>query len=60
MFAPEEFDGIDGGNSQLFNSMLIQMAYLLGLNRELGNFRNVFIDEKANNLGRKIWHYLIR
>lgn len=59
IYAPEESDGIDGGNSQAFNSMLLQMAYLLGLNREPGNFRNVFIDERANNLGRKIWHYLI-
>ncbi|KAK6459560.1 uncharacterized protein RJT20DRAFT_90428 [Scheffersomyces xylosifermentans] len=57
--APEEGDGIDGGDSQVSTAMLVQMAFSLGLNREPDKFDNCF-DEKTNHMGRKIWHFLLR
>ncbi|KAK6453712.1 uncharacterized protein RJT20DRAFT_131092 [Scheffersomyces xylosifermentans] len=59
MYAPEDGDGTDGGDAQVFNAMLIQMAYSLGLHREPDNFPNECNDEKINNLGRKIWFMLL-
>lgn len=71
IFAPEEGDGADGGDSQVFNGMLVQMAYAIGLNREPDNFQQyvpqqyqstvpLFIsDEKVNLLGRKMWYNLV-
>ncbi|KAK6456867.1 fungal-specific transcription factor [Scheffersomyces xylosifermentans] len=59
MFAPEDGDGADGGDSQIFNGMLVQMAYSMGINREPDNFPDVCNDNKVNNLGRKIWFFLI-
>lgn len=57
--APEEGDGVDGGDSQVATAMLIQMAFSLGLNREPEKFDNC-LDPKINNMGRKIWHFLVR
>ncbi|KAK6204766.1 uncharacterized protein RJT21DRAFT_133984 [Scheffersomyces amazonensis] len=57
--APEEGDGVDGGDSQVATAMLIQMAFSLGLNREPDKFE-IFNDERANHLGRKMWHFLVR
>ncbi|KAI5970643.1 hypothetical protein CANMA_000310, partial [Candida margitis] len=56
--APEESDGIDGGDSQVGTALIIQMAYSLGLNRE-PDLLDVCNDEKTNHLGRKIWAALI-
>ena len=56
--APEEGDGIDGGDSQVGTALLIQMAISLGLNRE-PDLLDVCNDEKINHLGRKIWAALI-
>ncbi|KAG5419293.1 CTA4 [Candida metapsilosis] len=56
--APEENEGIDGGDSQVGTALIIQMAYSLGLNRE-PNLLDVCNDEKTNHLGRKIWAALI-
>ncbi|CAI5760032.1 unnamed protein product [Candida verbasci] len=53
MFAPEDGDGADGGDSQTFNGMLIQMSYNLGLNREPSQ------DLKIDNIIRKTWFFLI-
>ncbi|KAK6204764.1 fungal transcriptional regulatory protein [Scheffersomyces amazonensis] len=53
--APEEGEGLDGGDFQIYNGMLIQMAYSMGLNREP---QKDLENEKANNLGRKIWYFL--
>ncbi|KAK6465703.1 fungal transcriptional regulatory protein [Scheffersomyces coipomensis] len=53
--APEDGDGLDGGDSQVYNGMLIQMAYSMGLNREPTKYMT---DEKTNNLCRKIWYFL--
>ncbi|KSA03180.1 uncharacterized protein AC631_01077 [Debaryomyces fabryi] len=58
MYAPEDGDGADGGDAQVLNAMLVQMAYSLGLNREPDNFPDVCNDPKMNHLGRKIWHSL--
>ncbi|KAG2736006.1 hypothetical protein G9P44_000096 [Scheffersomyces stipitis] len=57
--APEDGDGLDGGDGQVFNGMLVQMCYSIGLNREPDNYRETFTDEKTNNLGRKIWYYVV-
>ena len=59
MFSPEDGDGADGGDSQIFNGMLVQMAYSMGINREPDTFPDICNDEKVNNLGRKIWFFLI-
>lgn len=58
-FAPEDGDGIDGGDSQIFNGMLVQMAYSLGLHREPDLYPEAFKDEKINNLCRKIWYMVV-
>ncbi|EGW29864.1 uncharacterized protein SPAPADRAFT_52722 [Spathaspora passalidarum NRRL Y-27907] len=57
--APEDGDGINGGDAQVFNAILIQMGFTLGLHREPDNFPDTCNDEKVNNLGRKIWTYLL-
>ena len=59
MYAPEEGDGSDGGDSQVFTGTLIQMAISMGLNRDPDNFPDQLKDEKTNNLGRKIWYILL-
>lgn len=58
MFLPEDGDGADGGQSQIYNGMLVQMAYSLGVNREPDLFPEVLNDEKENNLSRKVWYFL--
>lgn len=60
LLSPEEGDGADGGNSQVFNSILIQMAYSIGIHREPNNFSDVCNDLRTNNLTRKIWSYILR
>lgn len=55
-YAPEDGDGADGGDSQVLNAVLVQMAYSLGLNREPDEQCK---DLKINNLSRKIWNYLV-
>lgn len=57
--APEESDGIDGGDSQVGTALLVQMAYSLGLNREPDKL-DVCNDERINHLGRKMWNFLMR
>lgn len=58
MFAPEDGDGSDGGESHVFNAVCLQTAYCMGLNREPNNFDDVCNDEKVNNLSRKLWYFL--
>lgn len=58
-FAPEDGDGADGGDLQVFGAMLIQMAYSLGLHREPDKFNDVCNNPKLNHLGRKVFQYLI-
>lgn len=59
MYAPEDGDSADGGDSQVFTATLVQMALLLGLNREPDLFPDACNDEKVNNIGRKIWYMLL-
>lgn len=59
MYAPEDGEGTDGGDSQVFNSMLIQMAYALGLHRDPDRVPEALKNEKMNNLSRKIWYSLV-
>ncbi|KAK6465702.1 fungal transcriptional regulatory protein [Scheffersomyces coipomensis] len=59
LYAPEDGDGADGGDSQVLNAILIQMAYSLGLNRDPDNFSDVLNDKKINQTGRKMWHFLV-
>lgn len=59
IYAPEDGDGIDGGDLQVFTATLVQMALLLGLNREPDHFADVCNDERVNNIGRKIWYMLV-
>lgn len=53
IYAPEDGDGADGGDLQVFSAVLTQMAYQLGLNREptSSNLR-------MNNLSRKLWSFV--
>lgn len=57
-YAPEEGDGIDG-DSQVLNSLLVNMAYSIGLNRDPDNFSDALNDPKQNHLCRKIWYFLV-
>lgn len=57
--APEEGDGADGGDARIFTGLLLQMAIVLGLNREPDNYPEDFIEKRANNIGRKIWYFLL-
>lgn len=57
--APEDGNGSDGGDSIVFNGMLVQLACSMGLNREPDNFDEIEKDERTNNLGRKIWYFLV-
>ncbi|EGW29865.1 uncharacterized protein SPAPADRAFT_63486 [Spathaspora passalidarum NRRL Y-27907] len=57
--SPEDGDGINGGDAQVFNAILVQMGFTLGLHREPDNFPDTCNDEKVNNLGRKIWTFLL-
>ena len=58
-FAPEEGDGLDGGDSQIATGMLVRMAYLLGINREPDNYPEILQNPKENNITRKLWGLLV-
>lgn len=57
--APEDGDGGDGGDSQIFTGMLIQMATSIGLNRDPAHFAVFFQDSKVPHLWCKIWSCLL-
>lgn len=59
MCSPEDGDGVDGGDSQIFNGTLVQIAYSIGINREPSKFEEFNETPKTNNLIRKIWYYLV-
>ncbi|KAI5958762.1 hypothetical protein CANMA_004179 [Candida margitis] len=59
LYAPELGDGVDGGDAQVFNATLIQMARSLGLHRDPDLFPDAFKNGKQNNLARKIWYYVL-
>lgn len=58
MFGPEEGDGADSGLSQTANSMIVQIAYQMGINREPESY-DPEGDEKLNNLLRKLWFFIV-
>ncbi|KAI5969804.1 hypothetical protein CANMA_001178 [Candida margitis] len=58
IYAPEEGDGLEGGNGQIQNSILVSMSYMLGLNREPDKTPD-FKDDKMKNLYRKIWYFTV-
>lgn len=58
IFGPEEGDGADGNDSQVTNSMIVQTAYQMGVNRE-PEFYDPDGDEKTNNLLRKLWFFIV-
>ena len=65
MFAPEDGDGADVGDSQTYNAMLVQMAISMGVNREpttntsVSNLDVIPEDLKGNNVQRKTWFFLV-
>ncbi|CCE79787.1 Piso0_001884 [Millerozyma farinosa CBS 7064] len=59
LYTPELGDGMLAGDSQVRDSILIQIAYSLDLNREPELFENPCPNEKRNSLIRKIWWYLV-
>ncbi|CCH42433.1 hypothetical protein BN7_1978 [Wickerhamomyces ciferrii] len=58
MYSPDDGDGADGSDSQIFLGMIIQMAISIGLHRDPKNFEN-FSNERQRHLWRKIWFKLI-
>lgn len=58
VYSPENGDGPDHGDAQTLNTILFQMAYSLGLNRDPSMIETMK-NEKFNNLARKIWYCLL-
>lgn len=56
--APENPEGPFKNQFQIYNGVLIQMGYSIGLNREPDNFPDILNDCKINNVRRKIWYHL--
>lgn len=55
--APEEGDDCNGSNSQIFNSLLVQIAYILGINRDPTQYPGS-VNPKQAQFIRKIWTHL--
>lgn len=58
-YTPDDGDGVDPSENSIFNAMLVQMGYQLGLNRDPDNFTLPCNDPKLNNLSLKIWYFLL-
>lgn len=58
IYAPEDGEAADGGDSQVLSASIIQMAYSLGLNRDPDNFPELD-NPRLNNISRKIWLFLV-
>lgn len=60
VYSPEDGEGSDDTSSSAFTNNIIEMSYVMGLNREVETIPEKELDdEKTNNLCRKIWYYLI-
>lgn len=63
IYAPEEGDADDGADGHLFFSILLQMAYSYGLNRDPSFFElGAIVDrktERTHNMQRKLWHVIM-
>lgn len=55
--APEDCDLTDSGEMQVFNSMLMRMAFSIGLNRDISSKVEGF--DETLHLKRKLWYKLI-
>lgn len=58
-FAPEDGDGNDGGDGQVFLGMLLQMANSVGLNRDPNHSFSLKDIDKLSNVWRSIWHEIV-
>lgn len=59
-YAPEDGDGADGGDASGMLALLTQMAVSLGFHREPDTYMDSnATPQPSNNIGRKIWHYLV-
>lgn len=59
MYAPEEGDGPDGGNSKIFHTILVLCLYIMGLNRDPDNTPGASSDKKLSHLCRKLWYNIL-
>ncbi|KAI5956438.1 hypothetical protein KGF54_000913 [Candida jiufengensis] len=61
LFSPEDGDGADGADSQIYTALSIQMALAIGLNRDGTTIKydDIKEDEKLQNLHRKLWFFMI-
>lgn len=57
MFAPEDGDGVDGGDSHMLTAVCVLSGYSMGLNREPVDTGDDYNDAKTNNLMRKLWFF---
>lgn len=55
--APEEGDDCNGSNSQIFNSLLVQIGYILGINRDPSHYPGSLNPRQAQFI-RKMWTHL--
>lgn len=60
MYAPEGGDPVHGNDTLAYIGRLVQMAYSIGLHRDpLNSQESLVVDERRNNLSRKIWYHLM-
>ncbi|ODQ57973.1 hypothetical protein WICANDRAFT_95140 [Wickerhamomyces anomalus NRRL Y-366-8] len=58
-YAPEDGDGSDGGDSEVFLGMLLQMGNSIGLNRDMKHSEPLKNDFRLHNLWRMVWHEIV-
>lgn len=59
-YAPEDGDGADGGDASAMLALLTLMSISMGYHREPENYKDPDSEPSpSDNLGRKIWHYLV-
>lgn len=58
LYSPEVGDLLADGDSQVFNGVLVQVAFSLGLNRDPDYLPEPMSDEQKH-LRRKIWYFLV-
>lgn len=58
-YAPEDGDGSDGGDSEVFLGMLLQMGNSIGLNRDMKYSVALQDDFRLHNLWRMVWHEIV-
>ncbi|CAH2355118.1 multidrug resistance regulator 1 [[Candida] railenensis] len=57
--APEDGEGPDRNQFQIFLGTLVQMAFSIGLNRDPNKFQEFAVSESQNHLRRKIWNEIV-